>query len=52
MLPNEKKLEELLEKLFEENDGSTPDGVVILRKPGLMKPFSDCCSCNYGNYGG
>jgi len=52
MLPKAKKLERLLQSLFEDNDESTPDGVAILRKPRLPLPSSNCCTHSYANYGG
>jgi hypothetical protein len=51
MLPYQedgKRLEQLLEKLFED-DGSTPEDVGILRKPGRPRPLSECCSYSYGS---
>lgn len=54
MLPYEdgKKLEKLLEKLFEDDDESTPEDVVVLRRPiPPIEPFG-CCSNNYSSYGG
>lgn len=52
MLPYQedaRKLEKLLERLFEDDDGSTPDDVEVLRGPGPW-PFSSCCSHSYGDY--
>jgi hypothetical protein len=49
MLPydrDEKKLEKLLERLFEDDD---LEDVEVLGGPG-PKPFSDCCSLSYGSY--
>jgi hypothetical protein len=51
MLPDGKKLEELLGKLFKDDDESTSDGVMVLRKPIPFMPSGNCCSLNYGNYG-
>jgi hypothetical protein len=53
MLPYQedgKKLEKLLERLFED-DELTPDGVEVLRGPG-PRPFGSCCTHSYGDYGG
>lgn len=53
MLPYQEgatKLEELLEKLFEDDDKSAPEDVVVLKKPDPPKPFGSCCSYNYGGY--
>ncbi len=54
MLPyqeNRKKLEKLLEKLFEDDDEWTPDDIAVLRKPKRpIRPFTDCCSYSYGGY--
>jgi hypothetical protein len=55
MLPYQedaKKLEKLLEKLFEDDDESTPDDVVILDGPAgpWPIPFGNCCSYSYNNY--
>jgi len=52
MLPDGKKLEKLLGKLFKDDDESTLDGVVVLKTPKPFRPFSNCCSLNYGNYSG
>ena len=43
-----KKLEKLLEKLFEDGDESAGDDVEVLRKPGPPKPFGSCCTYSYG----
>jgi len=51
MLPYQedaKKLEKLLERLFEDDD---LEDVEVLRRPG-PRPFGNCCSLSYGDYGG
>ncbi len=47
-----KKLEKLLEKLFEDDDKSTSVGVTVLREPGSPVPFYSCCNYNYAQYSG
>ena len=52
MLPYQedgKKLERLLERLFEDDDGSAPEDIEVLKEPGL-RPFRSCCSHSYGDY--
>jgi hypothetical protein len=46
-------LDGLLGKLFSFDDFSIPDGVEVIRwriKPSAL--FSECCTYNYGSYGG
>ncbi len=45
-----KKLEKLLEKLFEDDDKPTSVGVTVLREPTSPLPFYNCCNYNYGSY--
>jgi|GEM_PF-1601433 len=56
MLPyqeDQKKLEKLLENLFEDDDESIPEDLAVLRKPiPPIEPFTNCCNYNYGSYGG
>ena len=47
---DEKKLEKLLERLFED-DGSVPEDVEVLGRPG-PKPYGSCCTSSYSDYGG
>lgn len=53
MLPYQedgKKLEELLERLFEDGDELTSEDIVVLNGPGPPKPNGpDCCVYNYGS---
>ena len=51
MLPYQedgKKLEKLLEKLFEDDESTLAD-IEVLREPGPPKPFGSCCSYSYGS---
>ena len=55
MLPyqeHRKKLEKLLEKLFEEDSDyeSVPEEVKVLKKPRPFEPFTNCCSYSYSSY--
>ena len=55
MLPYEesrKKLEKLLEKLFEEDDDyePIPGDVEVIRKPRPFEPFTSCCTYSYTSY--
>ena len=54
MLPNQeagKKLETLLEKLFDVSDGSTQDDIVVLRESSQAGTLFACCSYSYTSYG-
>jgi len=46
-----KNLEELLESLFNDDDGSAPEDVEILGWPG-PRPYGNCCTLSYSSYGG
>ena len=52
MLPYQghEKLENLLDSLFKDDDGSTLEGVLILNLPGLPMLYSGCCGYSYGSY--
>jgi len=54
MLPYQeetKKLENLLEELFEDADPDPDDeDIDLLKKPRLPEPFRSCCTYNYGSY--
>ncbi len=53
MLPYQKdgkNLETLLEKLFDEDDELTSEGVSIMKKPVLPWPLGNCCSYNYAGF--
>ncbi len=43
------KLENFLESLFVE-DESTPEDIVVLEMPGLLKSFVQCCVYSYTSY--
>jgi len=42
----EKRLEDLLERLFVQSSGD----VVVLKKPKLMYPDGNCCTESYGSF--
>lgn len=46
-MKDEKKLEELLEQLF-----SDDDEIEVLRGPRPPRPYIACCTYNYAAYGG
>jgi len=47
----DKKLESLLENLFEDDDDvSTLEDVEIFKWPGVPAPLRSCCTYNYGSY--
>jgi hypothetical protein len=51
MLPDGAKLERLLEKLFEDDEESGLEDIVVLKKPiRPLETHSDCCSYNYSAY--
>jgi len=55
MLPYQydgKRLEGLLEKLFENGEESLTEGVLVIRKPWLPSPSKNCCSISYTDYDG
>ena len=56
MLPyqrDEKKLKELLEKLFEDDGESALEDVKVMRRRTLRpETSSSCCHYNYADYGG
>lgn len=48
----DRKLEDLLESLFVDDDESTLDDISVLSWPiGLMRPFTSCCTYSYSSYG-
>ena len=52
MLPYQeagKKLENLLEKLFRDDDELARDDLVVIKRPG-PRPFSNCCTYSYGSF--
>ena len=54
MLPNQedaRKLERLLEKLFED-DGSTPEDVKVWKDRPRTETYSACCNYSYSSYNG
>ncbi len=54
MLPYQgdaKKLEKLLEKLFED-DESTPKDVKVWKGRRSAETYGSCCTYNYSDYGG
>jgi len=55
MLPYQedgKKLESLLQSLFEEEEIASATGIDILRIPILPGLFSSCCSYSYASFDG
>ena len=47
-------LDGLLNQLFKFDDGSISDGMEVIRW-GIKRPsilFAECCTYNYGSYGG
>jgi hypothetical protein len=55
MLPYQedgKKLERLLEELFENGEEPVTEGILVIRKPRLPIPSKNCCSISYTDYDG
>ena len=49
---DQKKLEELLNELFSNEEESTPEDIVIWKIPNLPETFGNCCTYSYASYGG
>jgi len=53
MLPNGMKLEKLLKRLFEDDDESDLEDIVVLgRRIRPLEIRSECCTYSYATYGG
>lgn len=53
LYPEGKKLEELLEELFSDDNELASDDITVLSwSDPIILPFGNCCKYNYINYGG
>lgn len=53
LYPEGKKLEELLEELFSDDNELASDDITVLSwSDPIILPFGNCCKYNYTNYGG